>query len=114
MRLLAASTLVEPGPVQSFVRPGTTNGTHLLFTSAFPPRTSSADRWVKEWYGPGCRRLGARPEYAALSTLLGQLRAEHGRSRQAVSAEDLQLLLATVLLQVQNAFHYDAMLLLSI
>ncbi|WP_240554317.1 MULTISPECIES: hypothetical protein [Streptomyces] len=63
--------LVEPGQVQSFVRPGTTNCTHLLFTSAFPPHTSSADRWVKEWYGPGCRQLGARPEYAALSTLPG-------------------------------------------
>lgn len=99
----SASTLgVEPGQVQSFVRPGTTNGTHLLFTPAFPPHTSSADRWAKEWYGPGCWQLGARPEYAALSTLLGQLRAEYGRPRQAVSAEILQLLLATVLLQIHR------------
>jgi AraC-like DNA-binding protein len=93
---------VRPGQVQSFVRPGTANGTHLLFTSAFPPHTSSADRWVKEWYGPGCWQLGARPEYAVLSTLLGQLRAEYGRPRQEVSAEILQLLLATVLLQVHR------------
>ncbi|MCD9877915.1 helix-turn-helix domain-containing protein [Streptomyces guryensis] len=96
---------VRPGQVQSFVRPGTAGGTHLLFTPAFPPHTSSADRLVKEWYGPGCRQLGARPEYAVLSTLLGQLRAEYGRPQQEVSAEILQLLLATVLLQIHRLPH---------
>ncbi|GGM96711.1 AraC family transcriptional regulator [Streptomyces fuscichromogenes] len=96
---------VRPGQVQSFVRPGTANGTHLLFTSGFPPHTSSADRWVREWYGPACWQLGARPEYAVLSTLLGQLRAEYDRPERAVSVEILQLLLATVLLQVRRLPH---------
>ncbi|MEU6228813.1 helix-turn-helix transcriptional regulator [Streptomyces sp. NPDC047042] len=93
---------VRPGQVQSFVRPGTANGTHLLFTPAFPPHSSSADRLVNEWYGSACWQLGASPTYAVLSTLLGQLRAEYGRPKQAVSAEILQLLLATVLLQVDR------------
>ncbi|MBK6016119.1 AraC family transcriptional regulator [Streptomyces sp. MBT53] len=99
---------VRPGQVQSFVRPGTTNGTHLLFTPAFPPHTSSADRLVNEWYGPACRQLGASPAYAVLSTLLGQLRAEYDRPEQAVSAEILQLLLATVLLQIDRLPHPDS------
>ncbi|MFJ6080004.1 AraC family transcriptional regulator [Streptomyces sp. NPDC092369] len=93
---------VRPGQVQSFVRPGTANGTHLLFTPAFPPHTSSADRLVNEWYGPACRQLGTSPAYAVLSTLLGQLRAEYDRPEQDVSAEILQLLLATVLLQIDR------------
>ncbi|MGQ4360311.1 AraC family transcriptional regulator [Streptomyces sp. SAS_272] len=98
---------VRPGQVQSFVRPGTANGTHLLFTPAFPPHSSSADRLVNEWYGPVCRQLGASPTYAVLSTLLGQLRAEYGRPEQAVSAEILQLLLATVLLQIDRLPHAE-------
>ncbi|MFE1922363.1 AraC family transcriptional regulator [Streptomyces asoensis] len=96
---------VRPGQVQRFVRPGTANGMHLLFTPAFPPHTSSADRLVKEWYGPACRQLGASPEYAVLSTLLGQTRAEYDRPAQDVSAEILQLLLATVLLQIDRMPH---------
>ncbi|MER6564205.1 AraC family transcriptional regulator [Streptomyces sp. NPDC001027] len=98
---------VRPGQVQSFVRPGTADGTHLLFTPAFPPHTSSADRLVNEWYGPACRQLGASPAYAVLSALLGQLRAEYGRPEGAVSAEILQLLLATVLLQIDRLPHAD-------
>ncbi|WP_020120342.1 AraC family transcriptional regulator [Streptomyces canus] len=93
---------IRPGQVQRFARPGTADGTHLLFTPAFPPHSSSADRLVKEWYGPACWQLGARPEYAVLSTLLGQMRAEYGRPEEAVSAEILQLLLATVLLQIDR------------
>ncbi|MEI5519754.1 AraC family transcriptional regulator [Streptomyces brasiliscabiei] len=96
---------VRPGQVQSFARQGTANGTHLLFTSAFPPHSSSADRLVNEWYGPGCRQLGVGPQYAVLSTLLGQLRAEYDRPAQTVSAEILQLLLATVLLQIDRLPH---------
>ncbi|MFD5944519.1 AraC family transcriptional regulator [Streptomyces collinus] len=96
---------VRPGQVQRFVRPGTANGTHLLFTPAFPPHASSADRLVKEWYGPACRQLGASPEYAVLSTLLGQMRAEYDRPAQTVSAEILQLLLATVLLHIDRLPH---------
>ncbi|MFI8233982.1 AraC family transcriptional regulator [Streptomyces sp. NPDC085900] len=96
---------VRPGQVQRFVRPGTANGTHLLFTPAFPSHTSSADRLVGEWYGPACRQLGAGPEYAVLSTLFGQMRAEYDRPAQTVSAEILQLLLATVLLQIDRLPH---------
>ncbi|MFJ8140834.1 AraC family transcriptional regulator [Streptomyces sp. NPDC096013] len=99
---------VRPGQVQRFVRPGTANGTHLLFTPAFPPHTSSADRLVKEWYGPACWQLGARPEYAVLSTLLGQMRTEYDRQEESVSAEILQLLLATVLLQIDRLPHPDS------
>ncbi|GAB7109715.1 AraC family transcriptional regulator [Streptomyces phaeofaciens JCM 4814] len=99
---------VRPGQVQSFVRPGTANGTHLLFTPAFPPHASSADRLVNEWYGPACRQLGASPTYALLSTLLGQLRAEYDRPEQDVSAEILQLLLATMLLQIDRLPHPDS------
>ncbi|MER6241921.1 MULTISPECIES: AraC family transcriptional regulator [Streptomyces] len=98
---------IRPGQVQRFVRPGTANGTQLLFTPAFPPHTSSADRLVKEWYGPACWQLGARPEYAVLSTLVGQMRAEYGRPVESVSAEILQLLLATVLLQIDRLPHPD-------
>ncbi|MFF9808381.1 helix-turn-helix domain-containing protein [Streptomyces coeruleorubidus] len=98
---------IRPGQVQRFVRPGTANGTHLLFTPAFPPHSSSADRLVNEWYGPACRQLGASPEYAVLTTLLGQLRAEYGRPQAAVSTEILQLLLATVLLQIDRLPHPD-------
>ena len=96
---------VRPGQVQSYVRPGTANGTHLLFTPAFPPHSSSADRLVNEWYGSACWQLGTRPAYAVLSTLLGQLRAEYDRPEQTVSAEILQLLLATVLLQIDRLPH---------
>ncbi len=95
----------RPGQVQRFVWPGTANGTHLLFTPAFPPQSSSADRLVKEWYGPGCWQLGAGPQFAVLSTLLGQLRAEYDRPEQTVSREILQLLLATLLLQVDRLPH---------
>ncbi|MBK3580729.1 AraC family transcriptional regulator [Streptomyces sp. MBT65] len=96
---------IRPGQVQSFVRTGTANGTHLLFTPAFPPHSSSADRLVNEWYGPACWQLGASGDYAVLSTLLAQLRAEYGRPEQTVSAEILQLLLATVLLQLDRLPH---------
>lgn len=98
---------VRPGQVQSFVRPGTADGTHLLFTPAFPPHNSTADRLVNEWYGPACRQLGASPTYAVLSTLLGQLRAEYGRPEGTMSAEILQLLLATVLLQIDRLPHAE-------
>ncbi|MEU5296254.1 helix-turn-helix transcriptional regulator [Streptomyces umbrinus] len=96
---------VRPGQVQRFIRPGTANGTHLLFTPAFPPHSSSADRLVNEWYGSACWQLGASPAYAGLSTLLGQLRAEYDRPESTVSAEILQLLLATVLLQIDRLPH---------
>ncbi|MFF8937951.1 AraC family transcriptional regulator [Streptomyces paradoxus] len=99
---------IRPGQVQSFVRPGIANGTHLLFTSAFPPHTSSADKLVGTWYGTTCRQLDASPEYAVLSTLLGQLRAEYARPAQTVSAEILQLLLATVLLQIDRLPHPES------
>lgn len=66
-----------------------------------------ADRLVNEWYGSACRQLGARPAYAVLSTLLGQLRAEYDRPESAVSAEILQLRLATVLLQIDRLPHPD-------
>ncbi|NEA98082.1 helix-turn-helix transcriptional regulator [Streptomyces sp. SID13726] len=99
---------IRPGQVQRFTDPGTTEGTHLLFRPSFPPRFSGADRLVDERYGPVCRQLGPSPAYAALSTLLSQLRAEYGRPGPDVSAEILQLLLATALLQIDRLPHSGA------
>ncbi|MFE2069213.1 helix-turn-helix domain-containing protein [Streptomyces sp. NPDC059467] len=93
---------VRPGQVQRFGRPGTMNGTHLLFTPAFPPHLASIDRLVREWYGPVCRRLGPGRDYATLSALLSGLRAEFTRPDDTVSGEILQLLLATVLLHIDR------------
>ncbi|MEU5595010.1 AraC family transcriptional regulator [Streptomyces sp. NPDC020298] len=93
---------IRPGQVQRFLGEGTMDGTHLLFTPAFPPRFSSADRLVNEWYGAVCRQLGARQEYAVVSTLLGQMREEYERPDGAGSAEILQLLLGTLLLQIDR------------
>ncbi|MEU5277938.1 AraC family transcriptional regulator [Streptomyces asoensis] len=93
---------VRPGQVQSFVRPGTADGIHLLFTPAFPARTDGADRLTHAWHGPACRHLGTGPAYGTLSTLLGQLREEYGRPEPEVSVEILRLLLTTVLLQIER------------
>ncbi|MFI5963799.1 helix-turn-helix domain-containing protein [Streptomyces asoensis] len=93
---------VRPGQVQSFVRPGTTDGVHVLFTPDFPARTGGADRLTHAWGGPVCRQLGTGPAYGTLSTLLGQLRAEYGRPEPEVSVEILRLLLATALLQIDR------------
>ncbi|MFF2514437.1 helix-turn-helix domain-containing protein [Streptomyces sp. NPDC058086] len=93
---------IRPGQVQRFDRPGTMQGTHLLFTSAFPPRLASSDRLVREWYGPVVRQLGTGHDYAALSALLSRLRAEFTRPDGTVSREIIQLLLATVLLHIDR------------
>nr|WP_055491076.1 helix-turn-helix domain-containing protein [Streptomyces sp. TP-A0356] len=93
---------VHPGQVQRFGRPGTMNGTHLLFTPAFPPHIGGTDRLVDEWYGPVCWQLGAGADYTALSTLLAQMRAEVTRPDGAVSPQILQLLLAAVLLHIDR------------
>ncbi|MBZ3902035.1 AraC family transcriptional regulator [Streptomyces griseiscabiei] len=98
---------IRPGQVQRFTDPGTTDGTHLLFTPSFPPRPGGAGRLMNDWYGTVCRQLGAGPEYTALSTLLGQLRAEYDRPEGTVSPEILQLLLATVLLRIDRLPHSD-------
>jgi AraC-like DNA-binding protein len=93
---------IRPGQVQRFGHRGRTDGTHLLFTPAFPPHFSGADRLVNEWYGPVCRQLGASPDYAVLASLLAQMRAEYARPDDAVSAEILRLLLAALLLQIDR------------
>ncbi|WP_208630201.1 helix-turn-helix domain-containing protein [Amycolatopsis kentuckyensis] len=91
---------VRPGQVQRYGDLGTSNGTHLMFTPAFPPAFSGAEHLVSEWYGPVCWQLGTSPDYAVLATLLSQLRAEFGRG--TVSPEILQLLLAALLLHVDR------------
>jgi AraC-like DNA-binding protein len=93
---------IRPGQVQRFGRPGIMNGTHLLFTPAFPPDLASTDRLVREWYGPVCWQLGTGRDYATVSALLGQVRAEITRPDGAVSREILQLLLATTLLHIDR------------
>lgn len=92
---------IRPGQMQRFGPPGGMNGTHTLFTPAFPPAFSSTDRLINEWYGPACWQLGASRDYASLSTLLDQVRAEFTRPGGA-SAEILQFLLATLLLQIDR------------
>ncbi|MET9793308.1 AraC family transcriptional regulator [Streptomyces canus] len=91
---------IRPGQVQRFDRPGTMNGTHLLFTPAFPPRLASTVRLIDEWYGPVCWQLGVGRDYATVSTLAGQLRSEFTRPGGTASPDILQLLLATVLLHI--------------
>ncbi|MEU6142693.1 AraC family transcriptional regulator [Streptomyces sp. NPDC047081] len=91
---------IRPGQVQRFGRAGTMNGTLVLFTPAFPPHLASTDRLVHEWYGPVSRQLGAGRDYATVSTLVSQVRAEFTRPDGSVSREILQLLLATLLLHI--------------
>jgi AraC-like DNA-binding protein len=93
---------IRPGQVQRFGRAGAMDGTHLLFTPAFPPQLASVDRMVKEWYGPVCWQLGAGGDMATLSTLVSQIRAEFDRPAGEASREILQLLLATLLMQVDR------------
>ncbi|MGW3291718.1 AraC family transcriptional regulator [Streptomyces sp. NPDC001002] len=93
---------IRPGQVQRFGRPGTMQGTHLLFTPTFPPHLASTDRLVRGWYGPVCRQLGTGGDFATLSALLSRLRAEFARPDGTVSQEILQLLLATVLLHIDR------------
>ncbi|MFD4599800.1 AraC family transcriptional regulator [Streptomyces sp. NPDC058464] len=93
---------IRPGQVQRFGRPGTMNGTHLLFTPTFPPHLAGTHRLVREWYGPACRQLGTGHDYATLSALMGRVRAEFTRPDGTASQEILQLLLATVLLHIDR------------
>lgn len=93
---------VRPGQIQRYVRPGTTNGVHVLFTPSFPPHLNGADRVISTWYGPACRQLGASADYAALTTLVGQLRAEYDRPDESASPEIIRHLLAAVLLHIDR------------
>ncbi|MGW2048313.1 AraC family transcriptional regulator [Streptomyces sp. NPDC001858] len=93
---------IRPGQVQRFGRPGTMQGTHLLFTPSFPPSLAGTDRLVHGWYGPVCRQLDTGHDYATLSALLARLRAEFTRPDGTASQEILQLLLATVLLHIDR------------
>lgn len=93
---------VRPGQVQRFGPADAVNGVHLLFTPAFPPRFTGADRLLTSWHGPTCRQLGADREYAVISSLLAQLAAEYSHPAGTVSAEILRFLLAAVLLQIDR------------
>jgi AraC-like DNA-binding protein len=93
---------VRPGQVQRFVRPGTTEGVHVLFTPAFVAGYSAADRLLNDWTGTGCQQLADRPEHPGLVTLVDQMRVEYARRPDEVSPEVLRLLLATVLIQVDR------------
>ncbi|MGP4043034.1 AraC family transcriptional regulator [Streptomyces sp. 2A115] len=93
---------VRPGQVQRFGPSGEFNGTRLLFSAAFPPRFTGAERLLAHWYGPVCRQLGTSREYATLSVLLAQLTAEYTRPADSVSSEILRFLLAATLLQINR------------
>ncbi|MEW2565315.1 helix-turn-helix domain-containing protein [Streptomyces griseorubiginosus] len=93
---------VRPGQVQRYVRPGTANGLHLLFTSSFLPLCHSTDRLLNDWRGPVCRQLGTSSEYAVLSTLVSQIRREYERADETASPEMLRHLLVAVLLHIDR------------
>lgn len=93
---------VRPGQVQRFGPADAVNGTHLVFTPAFPPRFTGADRLLTSWHGPTCRQLGAGREYAVISSLLAQLTDEYSHPAGTVSAEILRFVLAAVLLQIDR------------
>lgn len=92
---------VRPGQVQRFDPDGALNGPHLLLTTAFPARFGGADRLVDQWYGPVCWQLGTGADFAALSALMGQIRAEFDRSGNC-SPDILRLQLTVLLLQIDR------------
>ncbi|WP_328684842.1 helix-turn-helix domain-containing protein [Streptomyces sp. NBC_00343] len=92
---------VRPGQVQRFAASGRMDGTHLLFTPAFPEPTSTAHRLAEDWPATNCRQLGAGPDHAATSALLARLQAEYDRPDGA-SREILRLLLAALLLHIDR------------
>ncbi|GGY50924.1 helix-turn-helix domain-containing protein [Streptomyces djakartensis] len=92
---------VRPGQVQRFAEPGRMNGTHLLFTPAFPEATTDASRLADDWSAPNCWQLGTSSDYAATSALLARLHAEYRRPDGA-SREILRLLLAALLLHIDR------------
>lgn len=49
---MAGRVRVRRAQVQRFGPAGTMNGTHLLFTPAFPPRFTGAERLLTAWHGP--------------------------------------------------------------
>ena len=93
---------VRPGQVQRFDERAATAGTHLLFTPTFPPSFGGAQRLITPWYGTVCWQLDAGPEYATLTALLAQLRAEYDRPDGSVSPEILSLQLAAFLLNIDR------------
>ncbi|MFD9984162.1 AraC family transcriptional regulator [Streptomyces massasporeus] len=98
---------VRPGQVQRYVRPGTTAGTHVLFTPAFLPRSKDTDRLVDAWHGPVCRQLGTSADHTALATLADQMRAEYERPDDAVLPHILRHLLTAALLHIDRLPHPD-------
>ncbi|MFJ9704846.1 helix-turn-helix domain-containing protein [Streptomyces sp. NPDC101234] len=95
---------VRPGQVQRFTDPGRMNGTHVLFTPAFPEPTAAAVHLTDDWSGPVCRQLGTGGDYAATSALLSRLHAEYTRP-SGISRDILRLLLAALLLHIDRLPH---------
>ncbi|MFF8375649.1 helix-turn-helix domain-containing protein [Streptomyces sp. NPDC015661] len=91
---------VRPGQVQRFTTPGRMNGTHLLFTPAFP-ETSAARGLADDWSAPNCWQLGTDADYATTSALLARLHSEYNRPG-GPSREILSLLLAALLLHIDR------------
>ncbi|MDH6221073.1 helix-turn-helix domain-containing protein [Streptomyces pseudovenezuelae] len=98
---------VRPGQVQRFAAPGRMNGTHLLFTPAFPEPTAAANRLADDWSAPSCWQLGTGPDCTAASALLARLHAEYHRPGGA-SREILRLLLAALLLHIDRLPRHGA------
>ncbi|MFC8146439.1 AraC family transcriptional regulator [Streptomyces paradoxus] len=92
---------VRPGQVQSHAEPGGINGTHLLFTPAFPAPSAAASRLADDWYGPACWQLAADRNYTATADHLSQIRAEYTRPEGA-SPEVLRLLVGALLLHLDR------------
>lgn len=92
---------VRPGQVQRFTEPGRMNGTHLLFTPAFPAPTTAIGHLVDDWSRPSCWQLGTGGDFTTTSALLSRLRAEYTRP-QGPSRDILRLLLAALLLHIDR------------
>ncbi|WP_033309587.1 AraC family transcriptional regulator [Streptomyces iakyrus] len=98
---------IRPGQVQRLASPGLMNGTHLLFTPAFPETTAAASRLADDWSAPNCWQLGTSSDNATTSALLARLHAEYRRPEGA-SREILQLLLAALLLHIDRLPRHSA------
>ncbi|MEU1342736.1 AraC family transcriptional regulator [Streptomyces sp. NPDC005827] len=95
---------VRPGQVQRFPAPGRVNGTHVLFTPAFPEPTPATAHLTDDWSGPVCRQLGTSADHATTAALLSRLNAEYTRPGGS-SRDILRLLLAALLLHIDRLPH---------
>ncbi|MEU8825645.1 AraC family transcriptional regulator [Streptomyces sp. NPDC048636] len=98
----------RPGQVQRFDPADGLGGPYLMFTAAFPPAFSAADRLLTDGFGPTRWQLGTCGDRTELAGAFGRLTTEYRRGPGAVCAEILQLLLAALLLHIDRLPRPDA------